>query len=128
MAKMCLVDYRGFIEQIVEPGEEFEIYTGSDAKTKWVQCDNDSVTEDWIMKNGAFVERTRHTSYTVQRQVAYGPIGDQLDMLYKDQVNGTTTFRDHVAAVKAANPAPADEPDNTEIQATGTEENPAWEA
>ncbi len=24
MAKMCLVDYRGFIEQIVEPGEEFE--------------------------------------------------------------------------------------------------------
>lgn len=128
MAKMCLVDYRGFIEQIVEPGEEFEIYNGSDAKTKWVLSADDSVTEDWIMKNGAFVERTRHTSYTVQRQVAYGPIGDQLDMLYKDQINGTTTFRDHVAAVKAANPAPADEPDSTEIQPTGTEENPAWEA
>ena len=128
MAKMCLVDYRGLIEQIVEPGEEFEIYTGSDAKIKWVQCDNDSVTLDWIMKDGAFVERTRHTNYAVQRQVAYGPIGDQLDMLYKDQINGTTTFRDHVAAVKAANPAPADEPDNTEIEPTGTEENPAWEA
>ena len=128
MAKMCLVDYRGFIEQIVEPGEEFEIYTGSDAKIKWVLSASDDVTLDWIMKDGAFVERTRHTSYTVQRQVAYGSIGDQLDMLYKDQVNGTTTFRDHVAAVKAANPAPADEPDNTEIQPTGTEENPAWEA
>ena len=128
MAKMCLVDYRGFIEQIVEPGEEFEIYTGSDAKIKWVLSASDDVTLDWIMKDGAFVERTRHTSYAVQRQVAYGSIGDQLDMLYKDQVNGTTTFRDHVAAVKAANPAPADEPDNTEIQATGTEENPAWEA
>ena len=128
MAKMCLVDYRGFIEQIVEPGEEFEIYTGSDAKLKWVLSASDDVTLDWIMKDGAFVERTRHTSYAVQRQVAYGSIGDQLDMLYKDQINGTTTWKDHVAAVKAANPAPSDEPDDTEIELTGTEENPAWEA
>jgi len=36
----------------------------------------------------------------------YGPIGDQLDMIYWDQVNGTTTFKDHVAAVKADNPKP----------------------
>lgn len=128
MAKMCLVDYRGFIEQIVEPGEEFEIYEGDDATIKWVLSASDDVTLDWIMKDGAFVERTKHTSYAIQRQVAYGPIGDQLDMLYKDQINGTTTFRDHVAAVKAANPAPADEPDNTEIEPTGTEENPAWES
>ena len=128
MAKMCLVDYRGFIEQIVEPGEEFEIYEGDGATIKWVQCNDDSVTVDWVMKNGAFVNRVRHTSYAIQRQVAYGSIGDQLDMLYKDQVNGTTTFRDHVAAVKAANPAPADEPDNTEVEPTGTEENPAWES
>ena len=128
MAKMCLVDYRGFIEQIVEPGEEFEIYEGDDATIKWVLSASDDVTLDWIMKDGAFVERTKHISYAIQRQVAYGPIGDQLDMLYKDQINGTTTFRDHVAAVKAANPAPADEPDNTEIEPTGTEENPAWES
>ena len=128
MAKMCLVDYRGFIEQIVEPGEEFEIYEGDDARIKWVLSASDDVTLDWIMKDGAFVERTKHISYAIQRQVAYGPIGDQLDMLYKDQINGTTTFRDHVAAVKAANPAPADEPDNTEIEPTGTEENPAWES
>ena len=128
MAKMCLVDYRGFIEQIVEPGEEFEIYEGDDATIKWVLSASDDVTLDWIMKDGAFVERTKHISYAIQRQVAYGPIGDQLDMFYKDQINGTTTFRDHVAAVKAANPAPADEPDNTEIEPTGTEENPAWES
>lgn len=127
MAKMCLVSYQGYIEQIVEPGEEFEIYEGSDATIKWVQCNNDSVTVDWIMKDGAFVDRTRHTSYTLQRQVAYGSIGNQLDMLYKDQINGTTTFRDHIAAVKTAQPAPSTEPENTEIQPTGTEENPAWE-
>ena len=80
------------------------------------------------MKDGAFVDRTQHISYALQRQVAYGPIGDQLDMIYKDQVNGTTTFKDHVEAVKAAQPAPSTEPENTEIQLTGTEENPAWES
>lgn len=128
MAKMCLVSYQGYIEQIVEPGEEFEIYEGSGATIKWVQCNNDSVTIDWIMKDGAFVDRTQHISYALQRQVAYGPIGDQLDMIYKDQVNGTTTFKDHVEAVKAAQPAPSTEPENTEIQLTGTEENPAWES
>ena len=79
------------------------------------------------MKDGAFVDRTKHISYALQRQVAYGSIGDQLDMLYKDQINGTTTFRDHIAAVKTAQPAPSTEPENTEIQLTGTEENPAWE-
>ena len=39
--------------------------------------------------------------YKDDRLKAYGAIGDQLDMLYWDQVNATTTFRDHVAAVKA---------------------------
>jgi len=36
----------------------------------------------------------------------YLSIGDQLDMMYWDQINGTTNWRDHVAAVKAANPKP----------------------
>jgi len=38
------------------------------------------------------------------RRVAYGPIADQLDMMYKDQVNGTTTWKAHVAKVKSDNP------------------------
>jgi len=38
------------------------------------------------------------------RRTAYGPIADQLDMMYKDQVNGTTTWKDHVAKVKSDNP------------------------
>ena len=39
------------------------------------------------------------TAYQTDRD--YGPIGDQLDMQYWDAVNGTTTWVDHVAAVKA---------------------------
>ena len=44
--------------------------------------------------------------YKDDRKLAYGDIGAELDMIYWDQVNGTTTFKDHVAAVKADNPKP----------------------
>ena len=36
----------------------------------------------------------------------YPSIGDQLDMIYHDQVDGTNTFRDAVQAVKDAHPKP----------------------
>jgi len=44
--------------------------------------------------------------YIQARQDAYGSIGDQLDMQYKDAVNGTTTWKDHIAQVKSDNPKP----------------------
>ena len=107
MAKMCLVTYMGTIMEIVDPGNEFEIYTGEGATSKWVSCSNDSVTDDWIMKDGAFVERSGPpVDYAMRRRVAYGSIGDQLDMQYRDAVNGTTEWKDHIAAVKAKYPKP----------------------
>ena len=45
--------------------------------------------------------------YIQARQEAYGSIGDQLDMMYKDEVNSTTTWKDHVAQVKSDNPKPS---------------------
>lgn len=44
--------------------------------------------------------------YIQARQEAYGSIADQLDMQYWDSVNGTTTWADHIAQVKADNPKP----------------------
>jgi hypothetical protein len=38
---------------------------------------------------------------------AYGSINDQLDMQYWDSVNGTTTWKDHIAQVKSDNPKPS---------------------
>ena len=54
------------------------------------------------------VEREKYDSlkYQRDRKAAYPDIGDQLDMQYWDQVNGTTTWKDHIAAVKAAHPKP----------------------
>ena len=45
--------------------------------------------------------------YIQKRQEAYGSIAEQLDMMYWDGVNGTTTWQDHIAQVKSDNPKPA---------------------
>ena len=42
--------------------------------------------------------------YIQARQEGYGSIADQLDMMYWDNVNGTTTWKDHIAQVKSDNP------------------------
>jgi len=44
--------------------------------------------------------------YALDRAKAYPSLRDQLDMLYHDAVNGTTTWQEAVAAVKAAHPKP----------------------
>jgi len=50
----------------------------------------------------------RQNAVRATRKAAYKDIGEQLDMQYKDNVNGTTTWKDHVAAVKSANPIPTE--------------------
>ena len=129
MSKKCLVTCLGTIMEIVDPGQEYEIYEGEGATIKWVDCSNDSVTVDWVMKAGVFVEKSEApVDFSLRRKVAYGDIGAQLDMQYKDALNGTTTWKDHIAAVKAANAAPSEQPDYTAVTPDGTIENPAWEA
>jgi len=44
--------------------------------------------------------------YADLRRKAYASWGDQLDMQFHDSVDGTTTWVDHVAGVKAAHPKP----------------------
>ena len=44
--------------------------------------------------------------YIQARQEAYSSIAEQLDMMYWDNVNGTTTWKDHIAQVKSDNPKP----------------------
>ena len=50
----------------------------------------------------------RQNAVRATRKAAYGDLGSQLDMQYWDNVNGTTTWKDHVAAVKTANPIPTE--------------------
>lgn len=50
----------------------------------------------------------QQNGYKAARQFAYGSIQDQLDMQYWDAVNGTTTWKDHIAQVKSDNPKPSE--------------------
>ena len=45
-------------------------------------------------------------AYISKRAAAFPSVGDQLDMQYWDAVNGTTTWKDHVAKVKSDNAKP----------------------
>ena len=50
----------------------------------------------------------RQAAVRSARRTAYGDLGDQLDMQYHDNVDGTTTWKDHVAKVKSDNPIPTE--------------------
>jgi len=50
----------------------------------------------------------RQNAVRAARRTAYGDLGAQLDMQYHDSKDGTSTWEDHVAAVKTANPIPTE--------------------
>ena len=71
--------------------------------------DGKSVTLDAVKVAAARTELDKAAAaikYQSDRAAAYASVGDQLDMQYWDTVNGTTTWKDHVAKVKADNPKP----------------------
>jgi quinol monooxygenase YgiN len=47
-------------------------------------------------------------AYAFARQDEYAPLKQQLDMMYHDKVNGTTTWEDHINSVKTNNPKPTE--------------------
>lgn len=71
-------------------------------------------TDYWILNpvaktvtyNQARKDAEDATLYREQRARAYAAIGDQLDMQYHDLLNDTTTWKDHISAIKAAHPKP----------------------
>ena len=50
----------------------------------------------------------RQNAARASRKTAYGDLGDQLHMQYHDSVDGTSTWKDHVAKVKTDNPIPTE--------------------
>ena len=62
------------------------------------------VTIDWTQVNAW----TDPEQYKFDRESEYPSIQDQLDMQYWDAVNGTTTWKDAIAQVKADNPKPSE--------------------
>ena len=66
--------------------------------------DNDYAQAKIDLGNSKWEEQ--QFGYIQARQEAYGSVQDQLDMQYWDNVNSTTTWKDHIAKVKSDNPKP----------------------
>ena len=133
MAKWAIVDGgSGQWTDIVDEADKFEIYEGADAGLKWCEVPDDT-TYEHTMINGVVVHRSdcedAREQATVDREEAYGPVGEQMDMMYRDALNGTTEWKDHVANVKASTTKPSTipefSPDEKKIQLVGRK---AWEA
>ena len=80
-----------------------------DASGNSISLDNSLVTAARTTLDNeaaAILYRKQRTGEAGTTDTIYATIGDQLDMQYKDAVNGTTTWKDHVAAVKAKYPKP----------------------
>ena len=134
MAKWAIVDGdSGSLTDIVDEADKFEIYEGADANIKWCEVPDDT-TYEHSMINGVVVHRSdcedAREQATVDREEAYGPMGEQMDMMYRDAINGTTEWKDHVANVKASTTKPSTIPEFTEdpkkVQLVGRKAWDAW--
>jgi len=83
-----------------------------DAKPMYAQVNNERLEFTSADYDQAIIDLanskwdTQQFGYIEARQQAYGSIGDQLDMQFKDLLNDTTTWKDHIAQVKSDNPKP----------------------
>lgn len=118
MTKVAIVNaYTGQLSDICDEADKFEIYEGPDADIKWCEVPDDA-TYEHVMVNGVVIHHSEQEDLRVgaviDRELAYGPIGEQLDMMYKDRADGGTRWADHVANVKATTTAPGSIPEFVE--------------
>ena len=136
MSKKCIVQWNGKIGNICEAGDEFPIYEGADKQMVWMDMPDDFIYNHDTSRvvNGEFVNVKFHeppTTLLTARKVGYGDIGEQLDMQYRDKVNGTTEWEDHVTAVKTSvkKPSLAESTDEADAAEYGDQDRaePQWE-
>lgn len=107
----------GRICEVKNVGEEFEVAES----LRWIDCPDDVTTQHtYNEETGEFIPFDplalggfEENGYKIARMIGYKPIGDQLDMLYKEIVATGTISSDgpwaqHITAIKAA--IPKDDP------------------
>ena len=79
-------------------------YTEEEAERIVICQDIDATESDYEKKQAEKEAEYQANEYARNRKIAYDSVGDQLDMQYHDQLNGTTTWKDAIAKVKSDNP------------------------
>jgi hypothetical protein len=85
----------------LNPNASFTVYNNDINSIEWTHGTEAISVTDIQAKMSEIETRDAHIA---PRQRAYPTIQDQLDMMYKDEVNGTTTWKDAIAQVKTDNP------------------------
>tara|TARA_Y100000401_G_C8170575_1_gene148970 strand:- start:86 stop:409 length:324 start_codon:yes stop_codon:yes gene_type:complete len=92
---------------VVTIGNSLGIFDGSGNEVTVDQAKIDEARVEIDAEEAALFYRKQRTGEAGTTDTIYASVGDQLDMQYKDKINGTSTWTDHVAAVKAKYPKPS---------------------
>ncbi len=91
----------------ITPSPDMSTIAAIRANWRWpVECPDDATLEAVWEQIQADDAKVAYRDARKTGTPCYASVEDQLDMLYWDSVNGTSTWSDHIAAVKAAHPKP----------------------
>ena len=98
--------YKAYAGTVVSIDDGTGAYDASGNSVTLEQSKIDAARATLDAEAAAILYQKQRTGEAGTTDTIYASVGDQLDMQYKDAVNGTTTWKDHVAAVKAKYPKP----------------------
>jgi len=100
MAKKALILDNKVVDVV---DTEFEVA----ATMTWMDCPDDCIAS-WTVVDGTLTAPAAipEQTYSDKRRQKYKGLGSQDEMRYDDLVNGTTTWQDAIAAIKAEIPKP----------------------
>tara|TARA_B100000073_G_scaffold162276_1_gene134228 strand:- start:187 stop:576 length:390 start_codon:yes stop_codon:yes gene_type:complete len=85
----------------LRPGAECVIYGTEYSGIEWFDENQEKPTEEEVVQKIAELKYQEEVNeYQRQRAFEYPPIEEQQDMQFHDAVNGTTTWKDAIQAVK----------------------------
>jgi hypothetical protein len=75
-------------------------------KTKlYIEANSDTWDSNKVsLQNDGSGDYIKTWAYSFDRRSQYGTWQQQMEMIYKDQKNGTSTFKDHCDKVRSDNP------------------------
>ncbi len=89
----------------INSSAKFRIEDDSVDKIEWLE--NTTPIDKATIQAKITEQQTAYdNNYVRKRQEAYPGLWDQLDMIYWDQVNSTTKFKEAISKVKTDNPKP----------------------
>lgn len=91
----------------LRPDAKWSVNGNTYAGITWLDTEHTQPTEEEIDAEMARLQAEYDAkAYARSRADEYPAIADQLDMLYWDKINGTTTWQDAITAIKQENPKP----------------------